>query len=114
MTKNNEPQKYEIESTPEEVYQQETYRRLVVIDDSGIVEEKELLEPMFDSLKNHRLTKFIRRIITPNSNLDVEVKFDRNGRSTIAKVLIHKKTFREKALEVLDSLSNKLNQKTSK
>ena len=118
MTKNKKPKKFETQSTPQEVYQQETFYQIIVEDDSGIVEDRKLLEPMFEALKNHRLTKFVSRKFSKNSKLDVEVNVDRNGRSTIAKVSIHKKTFREKFLEGIDSIgtriSDRLNQKSSK
>ena len=113
MAKNKKPIRYKTQSTPQEVYQQENFYQIIVEDDSGIVEEGKLLEPMFEALKNYRLGKYISKKFSRNPKLDVDVEVVRNGNDTIGKVSIHEKTFREIILEEINSIKAKRIEKKS-
>lgn len=88
------PKTYEISSSQKEVYMQEKYYELSVVDSSGVLRDmdyrKETLEELFEAFKNYRLKTKVKEKFS-SSRYITFVKISEQGNDLTAKVTITKR-----------------------
>lgn len=100
----NEPKVYEMKSSEREVYETQSCFQLRVMDGANLiteiakeneVEETDVIEKLYDGMKNYHLYKILDRTVDP-SKYNVEVKISAHQRTRTARVEINKRRVRDK------------------
>ena len=85
---------YAMQSSQEEVYQQESYYKVIVIDRAGAMEKvgnpNEIIEKLFDAVRNYRIEDAVFKIFG-KKHYNFQFKVSGYGNDRIVKVIITKR-----------------------